>query len=121
MTSGRGHNGGPPLDEPVTVPRQCRWCRYWRPPPEAEARAYEYYRLGLSRRRVKRAVGACDQVLLAPGKPLSFSATAPESCCLNFSPKPPVDHPSGGGFVTIHEDGRLLWSGAEEDIPERYR
>ncbi|MGI9377721.1 MAG: hypothetical protein ACR2PC_16760 [Tsuneonella suprasediminis] len=53
----RGHNGGPPLDEPVDRRSgQCKHCIHWDAPPENEQRAYEWFRLGLSRRRVKRPV-----------------------------------------------------------------
>lgn len=121
---GAGHNGGPPLDdEPVSHIRTCRWCRHWSAPSEWEERAYEYFRLGLSRRRVKRPSGACDRVLMAPGKPLAFSATVAEFSCLNFEarPLPPVEIPRRGGFVTIYEGDRIVWKGNEEDVPEEYR
>ncbi len=60
-----GHNGGPPLDEPAD--RQCGMCKHcahWKAPPESEQRAYEHFRLGLSRRRLKRPIGSCDRVLI---------------------------------------------------------
>lgn len=120
----RGHNGGPPLDDPdPTAPRQCRWCRHWSPPSKAEDRAYEYFRLGLSRRGVRRPTGACDRVLLAPDKPLAFSATVAEFSCLNFlaRPRPPADTPRRRRFVTIYEGDSVVWQGAEEDLPEPYR
>jgi len=117
-----GHNGGPPLEEPVAAERgACRRCRHWRLPPEGEQRAYEHFRLGLSRRRVKRPSGACDRVIMAPGRPVSFSATAAEFSCLNFEAKPPVPIPRGGGFVTIYERGRIVWQGAQEAMPARFR
>ena len=117
-----GHNGGPPLDEPVATERgTCRRCPHWRPPPDGEQRAYEHFRLGLSRRRVKRPSGSCDRVIMAPGRPLSFSATSAEFSCLNISPKPPAPTPRGGGFVTIYEGGRIVWQGAEEAMPARFR
>ncbi len=28
--------------------------------------------------------------------------------------------PKGGGFVTIWENGRVVWQGREEDIPARF-
>ena len=47
-----GHNGGPPLVDPVTRERGlCKHCRHWAPPADGEQRAYDYFRLGLSRRR----------------------------------------------------------------------
>lgn len=119
-----GHNNGPPLDDdpPATI-RTCRWCRHWSPPSERQERDYDHFRLGLSRRRVKRPSGACDRVLMAPGRPLAFSATVAEFSCLNFAarPLPPRDMPRRGGFVTIYEGDRIVWQGAEEDLPEDYR
>lgn len=122
---GPGHNNGPPLDDdvpPATI-RTCRWCRHCSPPSEREERHYNHFRLGLSRRRVKRPSGACDRVLMAPGRPLAFSATVAEFSCLNFAarPLPPLDMPRRGGFVTIFEGDRIVWQGAEEDLPEDYR
>lgn len=122
---GAGHNNGPPLDDddpPATI-RTCRWCRHWSPPSEWEERAWEHLRLGLSRRRVKRPTGACDRVLMAPGKPLAFSATVAEFSCLNFAakPLPPVDMPRRGGFVRIYEGDEIVWQGAEDDLPDQYR
>lgn len=122
---GPGHNNGPPLDDddpPATI-RTCRWCRHWSPPSERAGRDYDHFRLGLSRRRVKRPSGACDRVLMAPGRPLAFSATVAEFSCLNFAarPLPPLDMPRRGGFVTIFEGDRIVWQGAEEDLPETYR
>lgn len=121
---GPEHNNGPPLDDdpPATI-RTCRWCRHWSPPSEREERDYEHFRLGLSRRRVKRPSGACDRVLMAPGRPLTFSAAVAEFSCLNFAarPLPPPDMPRRGGFVTIYEGDRIIWQGAEENLPEEYR
>ncbi len=117
----RGHNGGPPLDEPVDrPPGRCKHCIHWDPPPENEQRAYEWFRLGLSRRRVKRPSGTCGRVLLAGRKSTVFSATSAEFGCLNFEAKPLPDRPTGGGFVTIWRNGRIAWQGAEENIPPRY-
>jgi len=128
MTSempGSGHNNGPPLDDdgPVSTVRTCRSCKHWSAPSEREERDYEYFRLGLSRRRVKRPTGACDRVKLAPDKPLAFSATVGEFSCLNFEakPQPPVAIPRRGGFVTIYDGDQIVWRGAEEDLPEEYR
>lgn len=118
-----GDNGRPPLDDAAILrtPRYCRFCVHWRPPPEAEERAYEYFRLGLSRRRVRLPTGACDRVLLQPGKPLSFSATSATFGCLNFTPKPDPPTSKGQGFVTIYEGDRLVWQGREADMPAEYR
>ncbi|OHT20097.1 hypothetical protein [Edaphosphingomonas haloaromaticamans] len=122
---GAGHNNGPPLDDddPAATIRTCRWCRHWSPPTEREEREYEHFRLGLSRRRVKRPSGACDRVLMAPGKPLAFSATVAEFSCLNFAARPllPVEKPRRSGFVTIYEGDKIVWRGNAEDLPEEYR
>lgn len=121
---GTGHNGGPPLDgEPYYGPRTCRWCRHWSAAPASEEQAYEWFRLGLSRRRVRRPTGTCDRVKLAPDKPLAFSASTPEFSCLNFAakPLPPVAMPRRGGFVTIYEGDKIVWRGTEEDMPAEYR
>lgn len=85
-----GHNGGPPLEEPSSEARgRCRDCRHWHAPPETEQRAYEWFRLGLSRRRVRRPTGACDRVVLSAGRAPAFSATTAEFGCINFEAKPP--------------------------------
>ena len=116
-----GHNGGPPLDEPVAPGRpQCKWCRHWQTPSGWELRAYETFRLGLSRRRVKRPSGTCDRVLLPGRKSTVFSATSAEFGCLNFEAKPLPARPAGGGFVTIWRNGRVAWQGAGENIPPRF-
>jgi hypothetical protein len=117
-----GHNGGPPLEEPPRPEAgQCKHCRHWHAPSQTEQRAYEHFRLGLSKRRVKRPAGACDRVLTRPDKPVSFSATSAEFGCLNFSAKSPAPRPTGGGFVTIYEAGRIVWQGGEEAMPARFR
>lgn len=117
-----GHNGGPPLEEPAASVRgRCRDCRHWHAPAKAEERAYERFRLGLSRRRVHRPTGACDRVVLSLGRAPAFSATSGDFGCVNFEPKPAPPLPSGGGFVTIWEGGRNVWQGAEEAMPARFR
>lgn len=116
-----GHNGGPPLEEPVvSTSGRCRDCRHWRAPPEEEERAYEFFRLGLSRRRARRPTGACDRVVITVGRPPAFSATTGEFGCVNFEAKPAPPAPRGGGFVTIWEDGRIVWQGADEAMPTRF-
>lgn len=93
---GSGHNGGPPLDPPVRHERgQCKNCIHWHAPPENEQRAYEMFRLGLSRKRVKRPSGTCDRVLLDGRSSTAFSATTAEFGCLNFEPKPRPPRPVG--------------------------
>jgi hypothetical protein len=117
-----GHNGGPPLDDPAPGrPGRCRDCRHWQPPPENLERDYEAFRLGLSRRRVKRPAGFCDRVLLGHAKIPAFSATDGNFSCRNFEPAPPKQPPKGGGFVTIWRGNRILWKGPEDEIPPRFR
>jgi hypothetical protein len=121
VTGGFGHNGGPALEEPVgTRPGQCKHCRHWRPPPEGERQAYEAFRLGHSRRRVRRPTGACDRVLIGNNPRPAFSATVGEFGCRNFQAAPLAPMPKGGGYVTIWQGGRIVWEGAEEAIPARF-
>ncbi len=109
MADRLGHNGGPPLEEPVREARgYCKHCVHWHAPPESEQRAYESFRLGLSRRRVKRPAGACDRVLLGNRTTPAFSATTAEFGCRNFAPSPSKPLAAGGGFVTIWENGRIV-------------
>ncbi|HAU77112.1 hypothetical protein G3A56_20400 [Rhizobium oryzihabitans] len=117
-----GHNGGPPLDGPdARQDGRCKNCIHWHAPPEREQRDYENFRLGLSRRRVKRPSGTCDRVLLVGRTSTVFSATTADFCCRNFEAKPPMPRPSGGGFVTIWKNGRIVWQGPEEKIPPRFQ
>ena len=118
-----GHNGGPPLngENGPPVPRYCKYCRHWSPPSDGEVQAYEWFQLGLSRRRVKRPAGSCDRVLMQSGKPLAFSATVDTFGCLNFSAKPRPPIPPGRGFVRIYEGDNVVWQGREEDLPDEYR
>lgn len=117
-----GHNGGPPLDDPAPDrPGRCRDCRHWTPPPENLERDHEFFRLGLSRRRVKRPTGTCDRVLLGNSNIPAFSATAANFSRRNFEPAPPKPPSKGGGFVTIWEGDRILWKGPEDEIPPRFR
>lgn len=121
---GIDHNGGPPLDDDDPAPAasgQCKHCLHWKPPSRADERAYESFRLGLSRRRVRRPSGACDRVRTQPGKPVAFSATSAEFGCLNFTAKPDTPRPTGGGFVTVYEDGQVVWQGNEAMAPARFR
>lgn len=93
-----GHNGGPPLDsDPPRLPDGacCRRCRHWRAPSEREESDYRAYQMGVIRRRVAEPSGACDRVILRPG-----GLTA---------------------FVTIYENGRIVWQGREGDEPGAYR
>lgn len=121
MTGGPGHNGGPPLDEPADHrPGLCRHCWRWKAPPEEEQRSYELFRLGLSRRRVRRPSGTCDRGLLGNRTTPVFSATDAGFGCRNFEAAPLLPVARGGGFVTIWENGRVVWQGREEDTPARF-
>lgn len=116
-----GHNGGPPLDDPVDTRRsQCKHCLHWHAPSDGEQRDYESFRLGLSRRRVKRPSGTCDRVLLDGRTTTVFSATTAEFGCRNFQAKPIPPRPVGGGFTTIWRNGRVVWQGPEDKIPAPY-
>ena len=118
----RRHNGGPPLDEPtLTAAGHCRNCRHWSAPSDGDLRAYEFYRLGLSHRRLKRPTGACDRVLLSAGRRATFGATPAEFGCGNFDTRPEPPRPRGGGFVTVWQDGRIAWEGSEEVMPAVFR
>lgn len=108
-------------DNPFAETRQCKHCRHWRAPPQLEIRAWEAFKQGISARRVKSPTGQCDQVLTQPGKPIATSATPPGFSCLNFAHHRDAAGARHPGIVTVHEDGRLVWSGPEEDLPERYR
>ncbi|HQS08169.1 hypothetical protein [Reyranella sp.] len=116
-----GHNGGPPLDDPTPQrPSCCRDCRHWQPPPESLERDYEFFRLGLSRRRVKKPTGFCDRVLLGNSRIPAFSGTAGDFTCRNFEPVPPRLRSRGGGFITIWVGDRVVWKGPEDEIPPRF-
>lgn len=120
-TPGSGHNGGPPLDPPVRHERgQCKNCIHWHAPSDNEQRAYEMFRLDLSRKRVKRPSGTCDRVLLDGRSSTVFSATTAEFGCRNFEAKPRPARPVGGGLVTIWRNGRIAWQGPEEKTPSRH-
>lgn len=118
-----GHNGGPPLDAEThngpPMPRCCKYCRHWSAPSDREVRDYETWRLGISRRRVKRPSGACDRVLIQLGKSLAFSATVDTFGGLNFSAKLAAAITCGHGFVTVYEGDRIVWRGHEEDVPDQ--
>ncbi len=117
-----GHNGGPPLDDPAPERRgRCRDCIHWTPPPEGLERDYEAFRLGLSRRRVKRPTGFCDRVLLGNSRTPAFSGTEGHFSCHNFEAAPPRPQPKGGGFVTIWSGNRVVWKGPEDEMPPRFR
>nr|WP_284698957.1 hypothetical protein [Sphingomonas lycopersici] len=105
----------------LPVPQYCKYCRYWSPPSDWDVSAYEAFRLGLSRRRVRRPSGTCDRVLMRPGKPLAFSATTDTFGCLNFSARSPEPMSRGQGFVTVYSGDAILWSGHEEDLPDEFR
>lgn len=106
---------------PIAETRQCKHCRHWRAPPQSEIRAWEAFKKGVSARRVKTPTGQCDQVLTQAGKPISSSATPPGFSCLSFAQSFHDDDVRHSGIVTVHMDGRLVWSGPEEDLPDEYR
>ena len=109
MIARSGHNGGPPLEEPpAQACGRCKHCRHWKAPLAEEQRVYEWFRLGLSRRRVRQPAGFCDRVLWGHRKTPASSATTGEFGCQNFEPAPPPPPPRGGGFVTIWEKGRIV-------------
>ena len=121
MTAPRGHNGGSALDEPADPGSgRCKHCRHWKAPSQEEQRAYEWFQLGLSRRRVRRPTGACDRVLIGNNPRPSFAATNGEFGCANFEAAPPPPMPKRGGYVTIWQGGRIVWEGHEEAIPARF-
>lgn len=117
-----GHNSRaaePPL---LSSWASCARCQHWSPPSERETRAFEAFRLGLSRRLVKEPSGACDRVLLRWNGSPAFAATVARSRCFNFAEQQapaPSDHRRG--FVTIYEAGRIVWQGMEGDEPAQYR
>jgi hypothetical protein len=115
-----GHNGRPPLDEPDRQCGMCKHCAHGKAPPEGGQRAYEHFRLGLSRRRMKRPTGSCDRELIGNRTTAVFSATTAEFSCRNFEPATPKPPASGGAFVTIWENGRIVWQGPEESILGRF-
>jgi hypothetical protein len=91
VTGRLGHNGGPALEGPAeTRSGQCKHCRHWKAPSAGEQSAYEAFRIGLSRRRVRRPTGACDRVLVGNNPRPSFSATVGEFGCRNFEATPPA-------------------------------
>ncbi|MDH2228075.1 MULTISPECIES: hypothetical protein [Hyphomicrobiales] len=116
-----GHNSR--AAEPPLLPSgaSCARCQYWSSPSERETQDYEAFRLGLARRRVKEPSGACDRVLLRWNGSPTFAATVARSRCFNFAeretPLPVVDR---RGFVTIYENGRIVWQGTEGDEPANY-
>lgn len=101
--------------------RCCRYCRHWHAPDPTLLAAFDPFREGITKRPVKQPVGHCDQVLIATGRPVSFSTTAPGFTCLNFQAFAPMSVPSGDGMVTVYEGDRIVWQGQEVDMPDRYR
>lgn len=89
-------------------------CRHWNAPSETWESEYRHFEMTGRGRRVKRPTGTCDRVLL--GGKVAFGATHGDFCCGNFAPKPPAPR-QAGGWVTIYENGRIVWQGPEEDQP----
>ncbi|MGE0854148.1 MAG: hypothetical protein AB7O44_31815 [Hyphomicrobiaceae bacterium] len=114
-----GQNSEPLPDEPAadSWPGQCKHCRHWQAPSEREQHAFERFRLGLTRRRVKRPAGSCDRFLLGEGTTPVFSTTMAEFGCRNFAAAPPKAVPKGSAFVTISQHGRIVWQGPEDQKP----
>lgn len=102
------------------MPRSCRYCIHWTSPTEETERAYEAFRLGQARKRVRKPTGTCDHVQLISGKPPSFASTEPSFYCLNFTAKPVVRRESGDGYVTIYQGDHSAWQGEEKDIPAEF-
>ncbi len=117
-------NGLPELPagrKPQRVNRCCRNCHHWHAPAATLLAAYDAFREGVTKRPVKQPTGHCDQVLLAEGRPVSFSTTAPGFSCLNFEAIEQLQTIPGDGLVTICEGDQILWQGQEEDLPDKYR
>jgi hypothetical protein len=91
-TPSPGHNGGPPLEEPTAiVSGRCKHCRHWHAPPEGEQqRAYEAFRIGLSRRCVKRPTGSRDCVLFGLRCTPTFRRLRPSSAAAISQPSLPL-------------------------------
>lgn len=120
---GRVMSGLPELPagrEPQRVTRCCRYCRHWHAPVATLLAAYDAFREGVTKRPVKQPTGHCDQVLVAEGRPVSFSTTAPGFTCLNFATADTAPRSSGGGIVTVYEDEQVIWSSSAEDLPDEY-
>jgi hypothetical protein len=83
-----GRNGGPPLDEPASLQYGCKHCVHWKPPPEREEEAYERFRLGLFRKRVRRPTGYCRNAIVGVRDTPCCCATPADYYCRNFSPRP---------------------------------
>jgi len=117
-----GQNGGPLPDDPAadSRPGQCKHCRHSQAPPEREQRAFERFRPGLSRGRVKRPAGSCDRVLLGKRTTPVFSATTAEFGCRNFAAAPPKAAPEGSAFVTISQRGCIVSQGPEDQMPAHF-
>jgi len=114
-------SGGPPIDEGADRRAgRCTLCARLRAPGESEECAYERFRAGLSRRRVRWPTGSCDRALLGDRRTPVFSATTAETGCGNFEPAAANPRPGGGGFVTAWEAGRIVWQGPQEGVPVRF-
>jgi hypothetical protein len=50
----------------------------------------------------------------------TFSATTAEFGCGNFEARPPSPPRTGGGLVTVWQEGRIAWQGPEEALPARF-
>ncbi len=113
-----GHNGGPSLDDGPPILGAdwcCARCRHWNPPSEREESDYRMFVIGVNKRRVKEPSGSCDRVLHRPGGIPAFAGTMGRNRCYHFEakPKPAYESRYGQAFVTIYQDGRIVWQGRE--------
>lgn len=121
---GRVMSGLPELPagrEPQQGNQCCRYCRHWNAPPATLLAAYDAFREGITKRPVKQPAGHCDRVLVAAGRPVSFSTTAPSFVCLNFQLLASASGSTGDGMITIYEGNRIVWQGQKADLPDEYR
>lgn len=116
-----GHKDRPAGRELQHRLRCCRHCRHWHAPAATLLAAFDAFRAGITKRPVKQPIGQCDRVLIAEGRPVSFSATAPGFTCLNFQADAAMSVPAHDGMVTVYEGERIIWQGNQEDLPDEYR
>ncbi len=124
--AGIGHNRPP---EPIEAPSPllpagaaCCRCTHWKAPCDRDVRDFDYWKATGKGRRVKQPTGACDRVRMNARSAPAFSATSANSQCFNYEARPIAPYaPTGRGFVTIYEAGRIVWQGTEGDEPAQYR
>lgn len=128
--SGFRHNGGPPLEdgaaaaEPPRLPADaaCLRCVHWHPPSEREESDYRVWQGGYGR-RVREPSGHCFRVMHQQGGPTAFAGTMGRNRCFNFERKSDPDPAQcrTRGFVTIWQDGKIVWEGTEGEEPAELR